>query len=154
MNDLDTKSLLDGIRATTELVKGARGLIAELDSLVRRIPWLGIARTLRWTFGKFLEAMRESVRFPEPPRFAILCLKFSAAVASYFLAALCLALLIADVGLLCQIPLAAMKRVEAIAVLIFMLWLVVAAFAQAAWLRVLLAQDSRVLWGQRPQIKR
>ena len=154
MNDLDTKNILDGIRATTELAKAARGLIKELDLLTKKIPWRSIARALRWTCGKFLEALRESVRFPEPPRFAIFCLKFSATVASYFLAALCLALLIADVGLLCQIPLAAMKRVEAIAVLIFMLWLVVAAFAQAAWLRVLLARDSRVLWGQRPQIKR
>lgn len=154
MNDLDPKKIIDDIHTATEIVKSARGLIKEVVPLMKKIPWRAVARGSAMALRKILEAMREAVRLPEPWPRACLLIKSILTIASYLIFLTCLALLIADCYLFSKTHLSTKQTVAAIAFLIFASWGTAAAFAQAEWLRVLMAKNSRILWGHRPAIQR
>lgn len=149
MNDLDPKKIIDGIHTATELAKDARGLIKQLTPLVRRIPWRSIARGFAWGLRKLVKGMFEMMRLPEPWPRACLAIKFSLTVLSYFVFMLCLALLVANCDLIFRTHLSAGQSVGATIFIVFATWGTAVAFAQAEWLRYLIAKNSRILWGHR-----
>lgn len=152
MDSLDTKGVVDGLRAATAIAKGARGLINEVIPIVKNIPWRTVLRWVGWFLKKVVELLKETVRFPYSPRRTILVVKFSAAVASYVLTFVCLALFLSDVVVICDLRFSPLTRLGVAAFAAFTCWAFIASFAQASWLTALLAQNSRVLWGQRSTI--
>jgi hypothetical protein len=150
MSELDPKQVADGIHAATELAKTTRGLIKELGPLVKKIPWHTLARVSASLLRTILAGLKESVRFPEPLPRTTLAIKFLSTIGSYIAALFCLVLFAADAELIGEVHPTSIKLAKAVAFLIFTGWATVAALAQAEWLRFLLAQNSRLLWGHRP----
>lgn len=153
MDSLDPKEIVDGVRAASAMAKSARGLINELYPLVKGIPWLGIARVSARGFRKIAEAMMAAVRLPTPWPRASLAIKFSLTVIAYIGFLFCLTLSVADFDLLSKAHLTFKQSVLAALFLLFAAWGTAVTFAQAEWLRFLMAKNSRVLWGHRPTLK-
>jgi hypothetical protein len=150
MDDFNPQKIVIDLHTATQIAKGARRLIKEAFPLIKKLPWRPFLQGTKWLLKSGVEVMKESVRFPEPPRRTIFVVKFLATVASYLLVLWSALLVVADIGLFYEVQLPPVKEVAALALLAFMIWMTVAAFAQASWLRFLMAQNSRVLWNRRP----
>jgi hypothetical protein len=145
MNDLDPKKIFDGIHAATELIKGVRGPFKALRPLVKRVPWRGVARIFARRLRTFAHAMVAAMRLPTPWSRACLAIKFALTVIAYVAFLFCLALVVADFNLFSRAHFTPKQSVAATLLLLFAAWGTIVTFAQAEWLRFLMAKNSRIL---------